>query len=134
MEQKKTQRNAIDLPGLLVIFGGTGDLTNRKLIPAIYNLIRDGLLPEHFKVLAVGRKEKTTQEYLIGIKESIMKYSRNEIKEEIWNKIQSIVSYYKMDFTNLTQYETLLSHVEELEQKSKTKRNRIPKKNQRNQT
>ena len=125
MEQKKTQRNAIDLSGLLIIFGGTGDLTNRKLIPAIYNLIRDGLLPEHFKVLAVGRKEKTTQEYLIGIKESIMKYSRNEIKEEIWNKIQSIVSYYKMDFTNLTQYETLLSHVEELEQKSKTKRNRI---------
>ncbi|NTV90533.1 MAG: glucose-6-phosphate dehydrogenase, partial [Clostridiales bacterium] len=52
-----------ELSSVMVIFGGTGDLTHRKLIPALYNLVVDKLLPEHFAVVSVGRKEKTHEQY-----------------------------------------------------------------------
>jgi glucose-6-phosphate 1-dehydrogenase len=52
------------MPGMLVIFGGTGDLTHRKLMPALYNLCMDVLLPERFTVVAVGRRDKTNEQYL----------------------------------------------------------------------
>lgn len=45
-------------PCILVIFGATGDLTRRKLYPALYNLYRDNLLPQDFAVLSIGRREK----------------------------------------------------------------------------
>jgi len=125
MESNKTQIKTVDLSGLLVIFGGTGDLTNRKLMPAIYNLIRDGLLPKNFCVLAVGRKQKTQEEYLLEMKESIIKYSRNEIHEEIWDKFQKVTCYYRMDFTQTDQYTKLREHIEFLEQQNKTKGSRI---------
>ena len=49
-------------PCVLVIFGATGDLTQRKLYPALYNLWREELLPPHFAVVSIGRRDKTTDE------------------------------------------------------------------------
>ena len=50
---QKTNKN---LSSIMVIFGGTGDLTRRKLMPALYNLVYDDLLPEHFAIVSVGRR------------------------------------------------------------------------------
>ena len=50
-------------PCTVVIFGGSGDLARRRLIPAIYNLLLDGLLPEHYAVLGLGRKHMTDEEF-----------------------------------------------------------------------
>ena len=64
-----------DMSALMVIFGGTGDLTNRKLIPALYNLIYDQRLPRHFAIVAVGRKDMDHEQYRREIFESLKKYS-----------------------------------------------------------
>lgn len=125
MEQKKPELVKINLSGVFIIFGGTGDLTNRKLMPAVYNLIKDGLLPEHFAVLAVGRKDKTQEGYKEEIKNSIIKYSRNEFHDEIWQKMAQLVTYFKMDFTDPGQYRTLSDFLESYEMKFQTNGNRI---------
>ena len=125
MEQKKPELVKINLSGVLIIFGGTGDLTNRKLMPAVYNLIKDGLLPEHFAVLAVGRKDKTQEIYKEEIKNSIIKYSRNEFHDEVWEKMAQLVTYFKMDFTDPGQYSTLSDFLESYELKFQTNGNRI---------
>ena len=50
------------LSSVMVIFGGTGDLTHRKLMPALYNLVYDNLLPQNFAVAVVGRRSKTNDQ------------------------------------------------------------------------
>lgn len=62
----------IDLSAIIVIFGGTGDLTHRKLMPAFNNLVYDKLLPEYFAIVSVGRKEKTNEQYRNEVFESIV--------------------------------------------------------------
>ena len=57
---------------VMVIFGATGDLTHRKLMPALYFLQTQGSLPEKFSVIAVGRREKTTEIYAGEIRKSIL--------------------------------------------------------------
>lgn len=124
----KTDRNdkaQTDLSAILVIFGGTGDLTHRKLIPALYNLIRDQLIPEHFAVVSVGRREKTQEEYRQEIYESVSKYSRNKIDNSIWAKLKEMIHYYKFDFTDMEGYLSLKVYLEELDTKVKTGGNRV---------
>ena len=58
---------------MFTIFGSTGDLAKRKLFPALYYLYRDKLLPENFAVVAVGRREMTTEE----LKEDLLHSSKN---------------------------------------------------------
>ena len=61
-------------PCILVIFGATGDLTHRKLYPALYNLWLDKLLPERFAVVSIGRREKNDDEVRQDIVRSIQQF------------------------------------------------------------
>jgi glucose-6-phosphate 1-dehydrogenase len=63
-------------PTALVIFGATGDLAHRKLLPAVYNLAHEGALPEHFELIAVSRRPKTNEEFQGEVRESIERFSR----------------------------------------------------------
>ncbi|MFI5337191.1 MAG: glucose-6-phosphate dehydrogenase, partial [Opitutales bacterium] len=65
-------------PTVLVIFGASGDLTARKLIPAIYNLAHDGLLPADFELVGFGRKAVPDDEFRTMAAEAIKQYSRRE--------------------------------------------------------
>lgn len=113
------------LSAIMVIFGGTGDLTHRKLMPAIYNLIRDQLIPEHFAIVAVGRRDKTEEEYLKDIRNSITKFSRNKIDEAIWQKMREMTHYYKFDFTDLNGYQELSKYLDDLDFVVKSEGNRV---------
>ena len=64
-------------PTALVIFGATGDLAHRKLLPALYNLAHEGALPERFELIGVARREKPDDEFREMAKESIERYSRH---------------------------------------------------------
>jgi glucose-6-phosphate 1-dehydrogenase len=108
-----------------VIFGGTGDLTNRKLMPALYNLVLDQLLPEHFTVVSVGRRDKTEEDYKNDIYDSIKKHSRNKIDDTIWKKLQAMIHYYQFDFTNLEGYEELKDYLDQLDKTADTGGNRV---------
>jgi glucose-6-phosphate 1-dehydrogenase len=102
------------MPGMLVIFGGTGDLTHRKLMPALYNLCVDGLLPERFTVVAVGRREKTAGQYQNEVYDSLKKFSRNRIAEKCWERLHRAIRYYRMDIEDPSGYAKLGGYLNEL--------------------
>ena len=114
-----------NLSAVMVIFGGTGDLTHRKLMPALYNLVLDQLLPEHFAIVSVGRRTKTEEEYKNEIYDSIQKYSRNKADEKIWSKLRDMIHYYQFDFTDMSGYPELKSYLDELDSKVHTGGNRV---------
>jgi len=80
-------------PTTLVIFGGTGDLAHRKLLPAIYNLAHEGALPERFHLLAIARSDIPDDDYQKMARESIEQYSRQTPKAEVLDKLLEQVSY-----------------------------------------
>ena len=86
-----------DLSAILVIFGGTGDLTHRKLMPALYNMLLDGLVPDHLQVVAIGRRDKSEEEYRSEVRASMDKYSRNKVDEKIWSRLNDMIRYYRFD-------------------------------------
>jgi glucose-6-phosphate 1-dehydrogenase len=86
-------------PTILFIFGGSGDLANRKLIPALYNLFIDGYLPEKFIVVGVGRTPfKSDDEYRVKLFEGVKEFSRRqESIDERWKQFSTRVTYHEMD-------------------------------------
>jgi glucose-6-phosphate 1-dehydrogenase len=122
---KNNNLSSNDLSAIMVIFGGTGDLTRRKLMPALYNLVYDNLLPEHFAVVSVGRRDKTKEQYQDEILDGLKKYSRNEIKDEYWQRLKERIYYYQFDFTNLDGYADLKVFLDRLDTKVNTGGNRV---------
>jgi len=114
-----------DIGNALVIFGGTGDLTKRKLIPAMYNLLKEELLPDNFFVVAVGRRDKLTKDFILEMEEVIKKYSRNAFEEERWQVLKEKIYYYKLDFSATEEYLEFDNYLCALENKHKTKSNRL---------
>ena len=125
MKFDQLERVDENLSAILVVFGGTGDLTHRKLMPAVYNLIRDQLIPEHFAIVSVGRRDKSPEEYQQEVYHSINKYSRNKIDETIWAKLKNIIHYFQFDFTEFHGYADLNEYLEKLDEKVHTGGNRV---------
>jgi glucose-6-phosphate 1-dehydrogenase len=94
-------------PTTLVIFGGTGDLAHRKLLPAIYNLAHEGALPERFNLIAVSRSEMSSDEYRQLARESIAKYSRRPPDEPVLDKLLEQVRYVPGTFDDDSVFENL---------------------------
>ena len=113
------------LSSVFIIFGATGDLTRRKLMSAFYNLVSDDLLPQSFVIIALGRKNKTSEEYREEIHAAIIKHSRNRVDPKIWEKLSSMIIYYKFDFNNLDSYGTLETFVQSVEKTHCTGGNRV---------
>ncbi|WP_339062383.1 glucose-6-phosphate dehydrogenase [Tepidibacillus marianensis] len=114
-----------DLSNIFVIFGGTGDLTYRKLIPAIYNLRQGKQLPEQFAVVSIGRREKSNEQYRSELVNSIKEFSRIPLKEKLWDLLKERIYYYQLDFSTDEGYPLLKEFLEQLDQKYQTKGNRI---------
>ena len=82
----------------IVIFGGTGDLTHRKLMPAFYNLLVKGSLPESFSIISIGRGNEDTEDYLDDIYQSLQKFVNNKLQDKFWNSLKERIYYKKFDF------------------------------------
>lgn len=123
MDNEEKKNNI--LSAVMVIFGGTGDLTHRKLMPALYNLVHDGLLPEHFAIVSVGRKEKIPEQYHNEVLDSLNTHSRNKIDENYWLKLKELIYYFQLDFTNQNGYIKLKDFLEEIDEKTHTVGNRV---------
>src|SRR3954471_24968974 len=70
-------------PTVLAIFGATGDLSRRKLLPALYNLAHEGALPERFFLIGISRSEKADDEFRDEAREAITQFSRREPDEAV---------------------------------------------------
>lgn len=115
----------IDSPCIITIFGGTGDLAHRKLIPALYNLAVEELLPEEFAIVGIGRQRMSHIEYRDGLKSSIEKYSRYNIKPKIWELISNRIYYFSMDFADSSSYSALKTYLENIDEAIYSKGNRL---------
>lgn len=113
------------LSAVMVIFGGTGDLTHRKLMPALYNLVYDKLMPQCFQIVCVGRREMSQDQYKKEIYEALNKHSRNKIEESHWRRLRELINYFQFDFTDHNGYTKLKVFLDELDGNTKTEGNRI---------
>jgi glucose-6-phosphate 1-dehydrogenase len=118
-------QNKVTMPAVFVIFGGTGDLTNRKLMPSIYNLYRKDLLPDKFALVSVGRREYSMDEYRNEIKGSIEKFSRTSIDENTWERMKSRLFYVSLNFEDDDGYFRLREFLDETDRTYHTAGNRI---------
>ena len=87
-------------PCALVIFGASGDLTRRKLFPALYALAYRRLLPERFGVVGVARTEATDDEFRAQMREAIERYARDELREDVWDSLAAGMRYVTTDFAD----------------------------------
>ena len=94
-------------PCSLVIFGATGDLTHRKLIPALYNLAADGDLPPGMNVIGFARRDKTDEVFRQELEEAAKKFSRRPIDQNLWNGFASSIYYHRSEFGDLEGYRKL---------------------------
>ena len=98
---------------VLVIFGGGGDLTWRKLLPAVYNLCLDNYLPGKFAILGLDIKEMSQEDYRKHLREGVDQFSRQPVKDEKdWENFISQVSYMKLDFSDQSAYQDLVKKLE----------------------
>jgi glucose-6-phosphate 1-dehydrogenase len=94
-------------PTTLVIFGGTGDLAKRKLLPAIYNLAHEGALPESFNLIAVSRADIPHEDYRQMARESIKQFSRRTPDEQVLSKLVERMRYVPGTFDDDGAYDRL---------------------------
>jgi glucose-6-phosphate 1-dehydrogenase len=109
-----------------VIFGASGDLTKRKLVPALYNLAVGRSLPSGFAVVGVARREKSHDQFRAEMKEGVSQFSRRKpIDATVWGDFERGVSYVQGSFDDPTTYEKLHAHLEELDAQRGTRGNRL---------
>jgi glucose-6-phosphate 1-dehydrogenase len=99
-------------PTTLVIFGGTGDLAQRKLLPALYNLAHEGALPERFNLISVSRSDIPNDDYRGMARESITQHSRRKPDEQVLAKLLDRVRYVPGTFDDDSVFEKLTGELE----------------------
>ena len=82
----------------LMIFGATGDLTHRKLLPALYHLTAEKQLPAETRVIAIGRRDLSEEEYRASARKSIAEHSRSGVDETRLEEFIKALSYHQMEF------------------------------------
>jgi len=110
---------------ILVIFGASGDLTMRKLFPALYSLAYRRLLPEHFAVVGISRTEETDDEFRERMKEAVQAHSRDEFRDDVWELLASGMRYVAMDFADEEREDMLAKTLTEVDEKHGTRGNRV---------
>jgi glucose-6-phosphate 1-dehydrogenase len=110
----------------MVIFGASGDLTRRKLMPALYDLALEGLLPPGFSVIGFARSEKTNEEFRAEVRESIRENARRPPTDEaLLKNFEEGISYVSGDFSSPEGYVQLASELERLDRERNTGGNRV---------
>jgi glucose-6-phosphate 1-dehydrogenase len=112
-------------PTTLVIFGATGDLAHRKLLPAIYNLAHEGALPESFNLIAVSRSDIPSEDYRKMARESIQQHSRRPPDPQVLDKLLEQVRYVPGTFDDDAMFERLKEELGRFDEEAGIAFNRI---------
>ncbi|HEU4902978.1 MAG TPA: glucose-6-phosphate dehydrogenase [Flavisolibacter sp.] len=116
MAQKDVKKEST----VIFIFGGSGDLAHRKLLPALYNLFLDNYLPDNFFIVGIGRTEYTDATYRDYIKEGILEFSRRKKDlDEHWKTFSKQVDYVKGDLSKAKTYQQMVKMVKDREKEWK---------------
>lgn len=113
-------------PCVMVIFGATGDLTSRRLVPALYNLARDGQLPAHFACVGFARRDKNHEIFRKEMRNGVERFSRVQpVDDTLWDAFSSQLFYHRSEFHDDAGYEALKAFLNDLDQQFDTKGNRL---------
>ena len=113
-------------PSVLVLFGSTGDLAHRKVMPALYQLWRTNLLPHEFVVLCLGRRPYTSETFRQEIRASLEKYSRLlPLDEPAWRTFSERIDYERLNFDEPAGFDRLAGHLDDLDEERGTRGNRL---------
>ena len=112
-------------PTTLVIFGATGDLARRKLLPALYNLAHEGALPELFNLIGVSRRDISDDEFRAQARDSITEFSRRPTDPDVLEGLLSRMRYLGIPFDDVPGYAKLGTALEELDAEAAQPLNRV---------
>jgi glucose-6-phosphate 1-dehydrogenase len=112
-------------PCVLVIFGASGDLTRRKIFPALYALALRRLLPESFAVLGAARSEWTDEEFRRQMEAAVREFGRDEFREDVWDRLAEATGYRSLDFADDEAEDELTRYLEHVDEERGTQGNRV---------
>jgi glucose-6-phosphate 1-dehydrogenase len=113
-------------PTIIIIFGGTGDLTKRKLLPAFYNLFLDGWMPEKFAIIGLGRTKLNPEDYRTRLQEGLGEFSRSgKPAAEKWDIFSPAITYLPSEINDAAAYTKLAEKLKELDEAWGTRANRL---------
>jgi glucose-6-phosphate 1-dehydrogenase len=110
-------------PTAVVIFGASGDLTHRKLIPALVNLFQDEFIPDDFVVVGASRTKYRDEDFRDELHEALKKYSRRPLSDDTWAKFSQCIFYQPLDAKNAGDFEALKGRLLEFEREKGVKYN-----------
>lgn len=120
----KTSKKA--RPSIIVIFGGTGDLAKRKLIPAFYNLFLDDWMPEKFAIIGLGRTELDNTAYRTHLVEALSEFSRTGTPDQQkWEEFSPNISYFPSNIDDINSYRELAEQLDALDELWGERANRL---------
>ncbi|MGV9247357.1 glucose-6-phosphate dehydrogenase [Streptomyces sp. NPDC003710] len=102
-------------PSGLVIFGVTGDLSRKKLMPAVYDLANRGLLPPGFSLVGFARRDWADQDFAQVVHDAVREHARTEFREEVWQQLAEGMRFIPGDFDDDTAFKQLRAAVDELD-------------------
>ncbi len=111
-------------PSVLVMFGVTGDLARKKLLPAIYDLANRGLLPPGFSLVGFARREWADEDFARETHEAVRQYARTPFREEVWAQLSEGVRFVTGDFSDPAAFDRLAETVAKLDAERGTGGNR----------
>jgi glucose-6-phosphate 1-dehydrogenase len=109
----------------VVIFGASGDLTKRKLVPALYALASEGSLPKGFTVIGAARSSLTNEEFRADMRAGVEKYGRVPLRQDVWEEFAAGLRYVKYDMDDSDGFTHLCAALEEADRDRGTAGNRL---------
>src|SRR5437660_4485088 len=110
-------------PCVMVVFGASGDLTKRKLIPALYNLAKDNLLSKDFALVGIARNEMNTDQFREMINKEIGDFATTKLDPRLWEWLSGRIHYISGDFSDPAVYQELGKLLAVLDKENSTKGN-----------
>jgi glucose-6-phosphate 1-dehydrogenase len=112
-------------PTILTIFGATGDLSRRKLLPAIYNLAHDGALPERFHLIGSSRSDMPHGDFREMAREAIVEHSRRQPDEKVLDELLADIRFVGGEFGDASAYEQIAAIQQEFDEQADIVFNRV---------
>jgi glucose-6-phosphate 1-dehydrogenase len=103
-------------PCIIVIFGASGDLTRRMLLPALYNLFTDAQIPEQCAVVGFARTQWSDAEFREHTRQSVEEFSRRPVEQEAWDRFSGSLFYVSGDYASAESHDRLAQRLEEVEE------------------
>jgi glucose-6-phosphate 1-dehydrogenase len=120
-----TRLERVPDPAIVVIFGATGDLAHRKILPAFYNLRRAGLLPPETSIVGFSRRPYDDAGYAAEMRAAVEEHSRNPVEGALWEDFGHTIHYQQGDFKDPATYVRLAARLDQIDAAAGCRGNRL---------